>query len=125
MTIRDYNERIGKLDREREMYVSLMNTGVMSFVRFVNGNNLHMERDIDYMEARKALRGIFHANETMDRYYMCQGDLAVTYSYGEWDVAFYFSNAEEMLEKVSGGSCKIVQEEEIKDERRIVCEVKK
>lgn len=121
MTIEQASNMIERLTEEAKMYADLTEAGLILDVMNVSYPTIFLEEDCG---SRKRFRKFFGENETLTQYYMERRNfLAVKYKYGHWEVVFYFSNAEEMLRKVSKGKCKIVAQEVARVEKTIACEV--
>lgn len=110
-----------KLEAEIQKYDALEEAGLIDKVSFINNENIFLEPDVDFIETRRAFRDFFHTSEELNSYYMSLGRLAVNYSYGAWHVIFPFSNVEEMLEKLSGGTCYVEERKDARTEKVVVC----
>lgn len=126
MTIEQAQKKVESLKKEAQLYLDLSAAGLIEHVRFISGTDVFLLGDTP-QEVRRSFRKFFGVTEKLEVYYMNMdgSKLAVTYNYGKWNVIFYFSNAEEMLRKVSKGKCKIVEQETQKTEKTIMCEVTK
>lgn len=104
-------------------YEQLEEAGLIPYVSFVSKKTIFMEEDVDAVELRRKFRQFLGDNERLESYYISTGRLAVKYVYGSWEVVFFFTNVETVLEKISGGTCHIKYKEEQRIEKMVVCDL--
>jgi hypothetical protein len=124
MTKKQASDMVERLTEEATMYADLVEAGLIEYVNNVSFHTVFLKADLNGVEVRRAFRDFFKVNEKLLTYYIgADGNLAVKYKYGEWEVIFYFSDVEGVLEEVSGGRCEVVAQEVVRVEKTIACEV--
>ena len=116
-----------------ELADPLYELGVVGFVSgediFLKGTESYPEFVKQLTECKKAMHAASY-NLDMNRYYMSGNQLAIVYAVSvHWDaekqklaeVIMFCSDAHRALEAVSGGSCKI--QEQQRTEQQVMCEV--
>lgn len=124
MTSDELQREIERMAERARMLGDLHDAGLHPFVQFIDGETFFLHDDVGWLSTRRAFRKFFGTPERLDNYYIGgTGNLAVKYRYGASSIVMFFTNVEEMLYKLTKGTCHVVTKTEPKTDSYIACEV--
>ena len=123
----DYQKAKDELLEELSILERLNSAGLMGVVDHISEDCIFLNADVDVDLTRARINNAFGcSSDTLQRYYMsyCGSCLVTFYSNGMVSSHYRSSNAGELLQKVSGGKCKVVEiVKPAETKKEVVCDL--